>query len=155
MSDPRAGAGGELARVGSASPAPPLPDPQVASPTPTPADATTTPASTQVKVVDRSSPVRAVVFAILAVAAGVAGVLALRRGISSDDFPPFLADQQYTTITKYSGPWLTAAAGAALLAGLLLLAAVVELTRWLRRPHRGDSARRDDSARTATAGPLT
>jgi hypothetical protein len=81
---------------------------------------------------------RAVVFMVLAVVAGVAGWFLLQRGISSDNFPPFLADQQYTTITKYSGSWLTAAAGAALLAGLLLLAGAIDLTRWLRRSRTDD-----------------
>ena len=74
-----------------------------------------------------------------AVAASVAAVLSaggawwlLRKGIRTDAFPPFLADAQTTAITRYSGPWLTAAAGAALLAALLLLLAVVRLVRWSR-----------------------
>ncbi|MET0864386.1 MAG: hypothetical protein ABWZ98_08610 [Nakamurella sp.] len=68
----------------------------------------------------------------LTVAAGVACWWLLGRGVSTDDFPPFLDGQTATPITRYSGPWLTAAAGAALLAGLSLLLAVFDLLRWSR-----------------------
>jgi len=56
----------------------------------------------------------------------------LRHGIRTDAFPPFLADAETTEITRYSGPWLTAAAGAALGAALMLLLAVVRLVQWSR-----------------------
>ena len=75
-----------------------------------------------------------------AIAAGVLGILAagaawwlLQHGINTDTFPPFVDGAESTTITRYSGPWLTAAAGAALAAGLLVLSAVLDLLRWSRR----------------------
>lgn len=49
---------------------------------------------------------------------------AVRQGIVTDTWPAFLPGTDSTTITRYSGPWLTAAAAAVLGAGLsaLLLA---------------------------------
>ena len=100
-----------------------------------------TPDSVALSATGLASLIKPIVLMLLAVLSGVAGWLAVQRGITSDDFPPFLADQQYTAITKYSGPWLTAAAGFALVAGLLMLAAVVVLTRRLRQSRRDDDAR--------------
>jgi len=76
--------------------------------------------------------IRGVGAAVLAVAAGLAAWWLLVRGVSTDDFPPFLDSQSATPITRYSGPWLTAAAGAALVAALLVLAALFDLVRWSR-----------------------
>ncbi len=81
------------------------------------------------------SPSRWLIRSIAAVVAGAvaaaAAVLLGRNGIRTDTFPPFLDGTSSTTITRYSGPWLTAAAGAALLAALLLLSAVRDLRRWV------------------------
>ena len=74
---------------------------------------------------------RAAIALVLAVLAAIAAWFLLRHGIRTDDFPPFIDGQQATPITRYSGPWLTAAAGMALVAALLLLFAAVDL---LRRP---------------------
>jgi hypothetical protein len=70
--------------------------------------------------------------AVLALIAGVAAWWLVGRGVVTNDFPPFLDSQSVTPITRYSGPWLTAAAVAALLAALLALAAVFDLVRWSR-----------------------
>lgn len=75
---------------------------------------------------------RGIISALLAVLAGAAAWLLLRHGIRTDDFPPFLADTPSTPITRYSGPWITAAAGAALVAALLLMSAVLDAVRWSR-----------------------
>jgi Na+/proline symporter len=103
----------------------PLPDPE---PVVT-ATATASPAGR-----NRSSRqlIRGVVAAGLAVLAGVACWWLVGRGVRTDNFPPVLGTQTVTPITRYSGPWLTAAAGAALLAALLLLAAAFDLIRWWR-----------------------
>lgn len=76
---------------------------------------------------------RAIAAAVLAVLAAVAAWWLLGRGIVTDVWPAFVDGTDSTPITRYSGPWLTAAALAALLAALLLLAAAVELIRWSRR----------------------
>lgn len=73
---------------------------------------------------------RAVTATVLALLAGLAAALLLRNGIRTDDFPSFIDGAPSTPITRYSGPWLTAAAGMALLAALLLLAASMDLVRW-------------------------
>ena len=75
---------------------------------------------------------RAVIAGILAVLAGAVAWLLLRHGVRTDSFPPFLTGSQATPITRYSGPWITAAAGAALLAALLLLSALFDVIRWSR-----------------------
>ena len=75
---------------------------------------------------------RGIIAGILAVLAGGGAWLLLRHGVRTDAFPPFLTDTDATPITRYSGPWITAAAGAALLAALLLLSAVLDLIRWSR-----------------------
>jgi hypothetical protein len=69
---------------------------------------------------------------VLAVLAAAAAWFLLRHGIRTDDFPPFIDGQPSTPITRYSGPWLTAAAGMALLAATFLLFAVIDLVRWTR-----------------------
>jgi hypothetical protein len=75
---------------------------------------------------------RGVIAVVLAAASAVGAWLLAARGVRTDVFPPFVAGDQSTTITRYSGPWLTAAAAAALLAALLLLAAVLDIVRWSR-----------------------
>lgn len=75
---------------------------------------------------------RAITAAVLAVLAAVGAWWLLGRGVVTDVWPPFVDGTDSTLITRYSGPWLTAAAGAALLSALLLLAAAVDLLRWSR-----------------------
>jgi len=76
--------------------------------------------------------VRAGIAVVLAAAAAVGAWLLAARGVRTDAFPPFVAGAESTPITRYSGPWLTAAAAAALMAALLLLAALFDLIRWSR-----------------------
>ncbi len=78
------------------------------------------------------SALRAGVALLASIASAVSALLLIRNGISTDDFPPFLAGATETSITRYSGPWITAGAGAALLAVLFLLFAVVDIVRWSR-----------------------
>jgi hypothetical protein len=79
-----------------------------------------------------TSMTRVIVAVLLAVLTGIGAWLLLQRGVVTDVFPPFIAEDTATDITRYSGPWLTAATGAALLSALMVLWAVVEL---VRRPH--------------------
>lgn len=80
----------------------------------------------------RKSLTRAIGVAILAVLAGLGAWQFLRNGIRTDFFPPFIAGAGSTPISRYSGPWLAAAAGAALVAALSALFAVLDLLRWSR-----------------------
>ena len=80
----------------------------------------------------RRDLIRAVIAAVLAILAGTGAVRLASRGVRTDVFPAFLQGETGTVITRYSGPWLTAAAGAALLAALLLLSAAIDLVRWSR-----------------------
>lgn len=65
-----------------------------------------------------------VVAAVLAVLFLAAAWIAARRGIVTDTWPAFLPGTDSTSITRYSGPWLTAAAAAVLGAGLSIMALV-------------------------------
>jgi hypothetical protein len=76
--------------------------------------------------------IRCIAAAVLAVVVSLAAWWLVARGVRTDDFPAFLASQSVTPITRYSGPWLTAAAGAMLVAALLLMSAVFDLVRWSR-----------------------
>ena len=78
------------------------------------------------------SALRAGVALVASIASAVSALLLVRNGIRSDEFPPFLPGTTETPITRYSGPWITAGAGAALLAVLFLLFAVVDIVRWSR-----------------------
>jgi len=69
-----------------------------------------------------------VVAALLAVLFLAAAWFAARHGIVTDTWPAFLPGTDSTSITRYSGPWLTAAAGAVLGAGLSVMALVRGLT---------------------------
>jgi len=80
----------------------------------------------------RRTLLRAVGAVVLAVLAAAVAWLLLRHGIRTDAFPPFLSGAPSTPITRYSGPWITAAAGVALLAALLLLLASIDVIRWSR-----------------------
>ena len=72
----------------------------------------------------RRSMVPIIVAALLAVLFLTAAWFAARRGIITDTWPAFLPDSDSTSITRYSGPWLTAAAAAVLGAGLSIMALV-------------------------------
>ena len=65
---------------------------------------------------------------ILALLFLAAAWFAAGRGIITDTWPAFLPDTDSTSIIRYSGPWLTAAAAAALGAGLCVMALVRRLT---------------------------
>lgn len=55
---------------------------------------------------------------VLAVLFLAAAWFAVRHGVVTDTWPAFLPGTESTAITRYSGPWLTAAALAVLGAGL-------------------------------------
>lgn len=84
------------------------------------------------RVRSRTLLIRSSVGAVLALLTAAAGWLLLQHGIRTDYFPPFLEATESTPITRYSGPWLTAAAAAALVAALLLMFAARDLIRWSR-----------------------
>lgn len=69
-----------------------------------------------------------VVAALLAVLFLAAAWFAARRGIITDTWPAFLPGTDSTSIIRYSGPWLTAAAAAVLGAGLSVMALLRGLT---------------------------
>jgi hypothetical protein len=57
------------------------------------------------------------------------GVLMARHAIRDHTFPPYVAGQDHTIITGYSGPWLAGAIGVGTVAGLLLVVTVTDLWR--------------------------
>jgi hypothetical protein len=65
----------------------------------------------------------------LAVLFVVAAVVMARQAVVTDLYPPFLPGGQPTSITRYSGPWLTGAAAAVLAAGVSALAALAGFRR--------------------------
>lgn len=92
--------------------------------------------------IDRSShdlaPVltlRIVIGTVFALAAIGASVPLFLASISTSVWGPFLAGDPAVTIRRYSSPWVAAAAGALLLAGLLVVFVVTDLVR-LRRVRR-------------------
>lgn len=58
-----------------------------------------------------------------------AGVLMALHAIRDHTFPPYVAGQDHTIITAYSGPWLAGAIGVGAVAGLMLVVAVTDLWR--------------------------
>ncbi len=70
------------------------------------------------------SPVRTVVAAVLTVLLLAAAVYCTRQGVVSDTWPGFLPGTESTSITRYRGPWLSAAAVALLGAGVSVMAAL-------------------------------
>lgn len=76
---------------------------------------------------DRAARTRLVVSLVAAVVLLAAAAWCTRRGIVTDTWPAFLPDTDSTQITRYEGPWLTAAAVALLGAGLAVMAAVRNL----------------------------
>jgi len=73
---------------------------------------------------ERPGTARTVIAAVLAVVLLVAAVVLTRHGIVTDVWPAFLPGTDSTSITRYSGSWLSAAAAALLGAGLSLMAVV-------------------------------
>lgn len=75
---------------------------------------------------------RAALAIAVAVLALIGSGFLMRTGVKVDTWPSFLPDAGSTSITRYSGPWISAAAAALLLAGLLLLLGSVDLVRYRR-----------------------
>lgn len=72
-----------------------------------------------------TNPVRTIVVpGLLTVLFLALAVFCGRRGIVTDTWPAFLPGADSTAITRYVGPWLTAAALALLGAGLSVLALI-------------------------------
>ncbi len=84
---------------------------------------------------DAPRPPRRAEFAAAGVAGvvvvlGVAGaILLFRAAVVPSDFPAYIAGDKRTVIYRYSGPWITAAAGSLLIG---LLAATFAVMRMLR-----------------------
>ena len=76
----------------------------------------------------RRGPAPIVVAALLAILFLAVAWFAARRGIITDTWPAFLPGTDSTSIIRYSGPWLTAAAAAVLGAGLSVMALLRGLT---------------------------
>ncbi len=100
------------------------------------------------------SLVRAVIAVVACIVSAVVAVLLVRHGIRTDEFPPFLPGTSETPITRYSGPWITAGAGAALLAVLFLLFTVVDVVRWSRSRAGGTRSGGTRSGSTKPGGTL-
>lgn len=79
--------------------------------------------------------IRIAVGALLGLAAAAATVPLYRTSISTSTWGPFIEGDPVVTIQRYSSPWVLAAAGALLVAGLLLVFVVKDLVR-LRRMRR-------------------
>ncbi len=76
--------------------------------------------------------VRVVLAGVATVLLAVAAALLFRHGVRSNDFPPYATGATRTVIQRYSGPWIGAAALAALLAGLCLTSCGADLLRRIR-----------------------
>lgn len=76
--------------------------------------------------------VRSAVAAVATVLLFVVAGLLFAHGVRDDAFPPYLAGQKSTMITRYSAPWIAGAAGCALLGGLAFVSCGVDLFRRLR-----------------------
>lgn len=76
--------------------------------------------------------IRGILAGVATVALIVAAVLLFRHGIRSNDFPAYATGTTRTVIQRYSGPWIGAAALAALLAGLCLTSCGADLFRRVR-----------------------
>ena len=79
---------------------------------------------TEVRVDARRGPARVVGAGVLVLLFLGLAAYCFRRGIVTDTWPAFLPDSGSTSITRYQGPWLTAAAIAVLGAGLSVMALV-------------------------------
>jgi hypothetical protein len=73
------------------------------------------------------------VLALVATAALVVGAYLLyRHGMRADTFPGYADDRTSNAVVHYSPPWIAAAAGLLLLAGLALTAGIADLLRRAR-----------------------
>ena len=108
--------------------------PMDAAPMATAASGTTAPTATAAPTGTRSRgrPLRGALAVVAALAALLGSWTLLRAGVRVDTWPSLLTDEGSTSITRYSGPWITAAAAAALAAGMLLLMGAVDLVRYRR-----------------------
>lgn len=91
--------------------------------------------------------IRAVLTGLATAALIVAAVLLFRHGIRSNDFPAYASGTTRTVIQRYSGPWIGAAALAALLAGLCLISCGADLFRRIRLPRSAGRADRPSRSR--------
>jgi hypothetical protein len=74
-----------------------------------------------------------IVIALLGMLAALYGtVMFYRHSMRAALWGPYVPNSSQVAIVRYSTPWLVAAAGLALLAGLLLVAAVADTVRWRR-----------------------
>ena len=80
---------------------------------------------------------RPVILAVLGAVAAVGAWLAARQGVTVHEFPPFLPGATSTPIAQYSAPWISAAAGAALVAAVLFVLAGFGFRRALVRRRAG------------------
>lgn len=97
---------------------------------------TAAPGAPERRTTDRGAPglapilaLRIVIGTVLALAAVVASVPLFVASISTSVWGPFIAGDPAVTIRRYSSPWVVAAAGALLLAGLLVVFVVTDLVR--------------------------
>lgn len=88
---------------------------------------------------DRATPglapilvLRIVIGFLFALAAVGAAIPLFRASISTSVWGPFISGDPAVTIRRYSSPWVAAAAGALLLAGLLVVFVVTDLVRLCR-----------------------
>ena len=77
------------------------------------------------------------ILAVLGAVAAVGAWLAARQGVTVHEFPPFLPGATSTPIAQYSAPWISAAAGAALVAAVLFVLAGFGFRRALVRRRAG------------------
>lgn len=76
--------------------------------------------------------VRMAIAALGVLAALYGAVMLYRHSMRTTLWGPFLPGEPQVEIVRYSTPWLLAAAGLALLAGLLFVAVVADTVRWRR-----------------------
>lgn len=86
--------------------------------------------------------IRSIVAGAAAVLLLVGAVLLFDHGVRPDHFPSYVSGTP-TVITRYSGPWIGAAAGLALLSALAFTSCGIDLFRWarLRRAERSGATR--------------
>lgn len=116
------------------------PDGRVSDPAGDATKAADEPAQADTAAPERPGTARTVVAAVLAVVLLVAAVVLTRHGIVTDVWPAFLPDTDSTSITRYSGSWLSAAAAALLGAGLSLMLVVQGIRGRRARAVRSSSA---------------
>ena len=75
--------------------------------------------------------IRVLVAAVATIGLSTAAILLYRHGVRPDHFPTGITGLD-AVVTRYSGPWIGAAAATALLAALSLTSCIVDLFRWAR-----------------------